>query len=297
MASKSSYVKTFASIPVTKINRVTNYSRVDVESCQDLAESIQKRTQLHPIGVTPSEGGKFDLVYGYRRYTAVADVLKQKTIEANILLNKDESPLTDMQKAELNAMENATHKHPALLEIGPAVVDMINEGKGLTTVARVFAISTRDCGRVYTTWKIIPQKIIDQVIPHKGNSEPGLSFAHLHKLASTHKSSKKLNQPQILEACNFVLNHPEPVTAIDFGKTLQAFILGGSFEDAYTALKNKVGCDHLVALRVNKKRLKNSFKNASIRNIVDTLTQSVKKKDYDTARKVAISLRRVCLLD
>lgn len=298
--SKENYLKQAQSIPVSKINKVKNYSRVDVSGCQDLADSIHKGTQLHPIGVTPSkkQSGKYDLVYGYRRFTAIAEILKHKTIEAHIILNKDKSPLNDMQKAELNATENSTHKHPSLLEIGPAILDMAKEGKGLTTIAKVFNIPPQICGKVLTAWKIIPESIIDQVIPHKNKNEAGLSFAHLYKVASISRRSKKMNKEQIVEACDFVLNHTEPVTTSDFGKALQTFLVGGrSFDEVYTATTSEASCNHAISTKVNKKYWDNHFKKASIRQVLDATTLAVKSKDYVTAHKLASKLRKVFLLD
>lgn len=285
-------------IPVNKINKVKNYTRVDVANCQDLADCIKKVGLMQPIAVTPStKTGKYDLVFGYRRFTAVTEILNGKDIKADIYLNKDNTPLTNVQRAELNSIENVVRKNPALLEIGPAILEMATEGKGITTIARIFKISPEVCTKTLTAWRNVPQNIIDQVIPHKSSSEPGLSFGHLYKIANMQRYSKKMTREQIVEACNFVLNSSKPVLVMNFGKALQTFAAGGkSFESVYTSIVNKVCCDHMFAVRVSKKNWKQHFGDNNHRQVIDRITLLQKNKQYEEARTLSLKYRKACLM-
>jgi len=302
MKNDGIYLTTQKVIPVNKINKVKNYTRVDVANCQELADCIKKVGLMQPIAVTPStKPGKFDLVFGYRRFTAVSDILKGKEIKADIYTNRDKTSLTNVQRAELNSIENVVRKNPALLEIGPAILEMANEGKGITTIARIFKISPEVCTKTLTAWRNVPQSILDQVIPHKGSSEAGLSFGHLYKIATTQRFSKKMTREQIVEACNFVLNYPKPVLVKDFGKALQAFVTSNltsnkSFKDVYDSVTSKVCCDHMFAVRVSKKGWKYQFGDSNHRQVLDKITLLQKNKQFEEARKMAIKYRKACLM-
>lgn len=74
-------------IPLKALNlKGANYrttSAADKEAIQELAESMAKLGQLHPISVT-CEAGQFFMAAGYRR-VAAAQVLKMRTIEAKVV--------------------------------------------------------------------------------------------------------------------------------------------------------------------------------------------------------------------
>lgn len=67
----------------------------------DLAESIKTSGQLQPVVVVAHAGPKpFKLIAGFRRFTAISQVLKWKEIEAKIVI------ATDDEAAFINLQEN-----------------------------------------------------------------------------------------------------------------------------------------------------------------------------------------------
>lgn len=75
-------------LPVSKISLGTNVRmrelKINDPDLIELAESIRRDGQLQPVGIEgePNQDGKFELVYGYRRYFAIVYILKRKTIHA-----------------------------------------------------------------------------------------------------------------------------------------------------------------------------------------------------------------------
>jgi ParB family chromosome partitioning protein len=74
-------------IPVDKVDMGQFQARTKKveEGLEDLAENIRKLGLLNPVTVYQKPDGRFDLIAGQRRFLAVTDRLKWKTIPARIL--------------------------------------------------------------------------------------------------------------------------------------------------------------------------------------------------------------------
>jgi len=78
-------------IPLAEINIEKGVRKeIDRSELISLAESINKCGLLQAVGITKSENGKFDIVFGSRRIMA-ADYLGMDTIAARILTESPRS--------------------------------------------------------------------------------------------------------------------------------------------------------------------------------------------------------------
>lgn len=77
----------------------------------DLAESIKESGQLQPVVVTPFKGNKpFKLIAGFRRFSAISQVLKRTEIDATVI------KCTDDEARHINLTENLERKSLNCLE-------------------------------------------------------------------------------------------------------------------------------------------------------------------------------------
>jgi len=100
MTVKKTLKSIFKTIPIDKIDRPKDIARLEINEgeLKDLADSIQERGLMQPIGVTP-RSGRFMIVYGDRRYLA-HKLLKKADILCRIEEIKDDQVIID------RAMEN-----------------------------------------------------------------------------------------------------------------------------------------------------------------------------------------------
>lgn len=99
------------------------------EGIKELADSIEKHGLLEPIGISIEENnlGKYELVYGHRRFIAVSKILKEKfikvvrvseyastkdRIETQLIENIHRKDLTDLELA--NALQAIQERNPNL---------------------------------------------------------------------------------------------------------------------------------------------------------------------------------------
>jgi len=90
---------------------------------EDLKESIQNSGIQIPIGVSIQEGGRYGLIYGFRRFTACSE-LGMETIPARIIANKEEADLLVM-----NLQENVSRQNLTPMEEALAMQRIINAGR------------------------------------------------------------------------------------------------------------------------------------------------------------------------
>lgn len=127
--------------------RSENYSRrhIDPESCRGLAESMDEIGQRHAVGVIPLEGGKFQLVYGFRRYTA-----------ANLLgwleINATKSPEGD--EALDNLVENIARKGLTYWDEIQAVKSAFPDGVSINRLAKVLGQSRTWARNRLNVWEL-----------------------------------------------------------------------------------------------------------------------------------------------
>ncbi len=91
----------------------------------ELANSIKENGQLQAVGITDQSDGKFKLVYGHRRFFAIRDTLKEKTIKVVLV-----SDYQDRVKIQL--VENIQREDLSDIEIATALKDLA-DASGLSS--------------------------------------------------------------------------------------------------------------------------------------------------------------------
>lgn len=124
--------------------------------CEELAASISTKGLQTPIMVRPVEGDRYEMVYGFRRYTAVA---------VNLGLDEIECYVKEMTRREamiLNVTENIQRKDMTFWEECCAVRDCFPEGTKLDIIASAFGKSINWVRRRMAVWKM-PWKVRNQI--------------------------------------------------------------------------------------------------------------------------------------
>ena len=124
--SKEIKMKELKKLKLTEIVQDVNtryYSKVEVT---DLMASLQQEGLLQPIGVTKTDGGKYTVVYGNRRLTAMRK-LGWLTCDAYVYEDMDWSDVLLMNMAENSQREDVT-----AFEEGHSIYTLIDT-HGLTT--------------------------------------------------------------------------------------------------------------------------------------------------------------------
>jgi N6-adenosine-specific RNA methylase IME4 len=119
--------------------------RMDLAGLQDLAQSLAKEGQLHPILVRPREHG-YELIAGERRWRAMWLVPGALTIQARVI------EATDVQSRRMLAAENVKREALSPLEWVEAIVEIVDAelsedpivaGYGDTPLVRVRTLLTK----------------------------------------------------------------------------------------------------------------------------------------------------------
>ena len=92
-----------------------------LDSIRDLAESIQQNGLIQPVVVRPWED-KYQLIAGFRRFTAVTRILKWNRIDA--IVKKD---LSEQQARVLNLEENLERRGLNMLEEARGIANAFKE--------------------------------------------------------------------------------------------------------------------------------------------------------------------------
>lgn len=97
--------------------------RVDYNNIEELANSIKDSGQLQPIGISKiSESGKHKLVYGFRRFIAIKEHLKNETIKVTLV-----SEFESLETVQL--IENIQREDLSDYEIGKALKTLKDQTK------------------------------------------------------------------------------------------------------------------------------------------------------------------------
>lgn len=115
-------------IPLEKIFVKKNIRTDTDEELGEQMESMLKMGQLQPIGVYPRAGGRYEIVWGHRRFRA-AQMNGESTIAANILdpecVSESDIPLIKLQ-------ENTVRKQLTTEEILAAADEIKRQHQGMT---------------------------------------------------------------------------------------------------------------------------------------------------------------------
>ena len=144
-------VSEYAELPVDTIYYDREFNcRSDFtpQSCLDLAQSIKQHGLQFPVVVQPAtdvEGGipdgfDYRLVVGHRRFTAITQLLGQKTIPSQI-----RKGLGDHQVRILNLVENLERKEITLLDEAKAIHAIFPKGTSWGEMARETSKSSSWC--------------------------------------------------------------------------------------------------------------------------------------------------------
>lgn len=96
---------------------------VDEDALDELADSLREHGQLQPIGVRPTDGDRFEVVYGARR-TRAARSLGWTEIEAHVLENA-----TEENTAAKKLIENVQREELTPIEEAYGLLSLIGDGE------------------------------------------------------------------------------------------------------------------------------------------------------------------------
>lgn len=142
MAVKKISKSIFKKILLDQIDRPKDIARMEIRESEirELANSIQERGLLQPIGVTP-RSGRFMIVYGDRRYLA-HKMLNMKDIECRVEEIEDlqvviDRAMENVQRVDLTPFEEG-HIYLGLLEKAEMKIEEISRkvGKSVGVVQR-----------------------------------------------------------------------------------------------------------------------------------------------------------------
>lgn len=129
MVARKISKSTFKTIPIDQIDRPKEIARMEIDEgeLKELADSIQERGLMQPIGVTP-RAGRFMIVYGDRRYLA-HKMLNKKDIICRVEDIKDlqvviDRAMENVQRVNLTPFEEG-HIYHGLLEKANMTIEEI----------------------------------------------------------------------------------------------------------------------------------------------------------------------------
>lgn len=125
----------------------------DLEKLWELARSIESQGLQQAIKVRPTEGGKFEIVMGERRWRAHA-LLERPTIDCVV------EEMDDLRMAQLALLENLTRVDLNVAETGQNLRVMLDAGSTWEAIC-----ASTGFERQYLEWKLdVVEKCIDQVV-------------------------------------------------------------------------------------------------------------------------------------
>lgn len=142
-----------------EVNHSLNKSRVSVtpESCVSLADSISKHGQDTLVKVTANPGGDrpYLLRVGFRRYTAINDILAREFIEAEVVeyASEDEAILA-------NVRENIERKDMTYFEECCALRELFPKDTQIKVIAEVMSRSTTWVRCRWSVWELESEIIL-----------------------------------------------------------------------------------------------------------------------------------------
>jgi ParB family chromosome partitioning protein len=127
------------------------------QSCIELSESIRAHGLKIPIIVQPWQDGKYRIVAGHRRYTAVKYLLSWRSMPATIITG-----LMEADARLLNLLENLERKNLTLMEEARALRKNYPEDASQIQIARDLS---KSASWVRMRWRILdmPQSVQDKI--------------------------------------------------------------------------------------------------------------------------------------
>ncbi len=189
----------FTTIAVSKIEDLTNTrTRNKEEDVSDLMQSIKQEGLLQPIGVTP-KGDKFELLYGFRRFSAISK-LGLKEVPAVILEKKEAK-----DKLVVNLVENLQREDLSPFEYGATIHELTNKHKMTNKeVATRLGIPASTISTLLDIYHRLPAAYRNKVVNSKKAYSIGkipLQIAHTIVSAAKSDTISRTQVPQILNLC------------------------------------------------------------------------------------------------
>jgi len=152
-------------VAVSSIVLGTNFSRsvYDKTAMEGLKKSIMDFGLLQPIGVSPrlNEPGRYDLVYGYRRFIAYTEL--QKT-EIPVTF-ASQNPLSEDARMKMNVAENTQRKDVTMMESGLRWRKLVESGAYTVKEIEHFeGVSENKIQDVLSLYRLIPDKFLKNIV-------------------------------------------------------------------------------------------------------------------------------------
>lgn len=266
-------------IPMSKIVQSTNFSRsvYDKAAMDSLSKSITNMGLLHPVGVSPSKehSGKYDLVYGYRRFKAYME-LNKTNIPAIIL---SEVPLSQDERMKLNVAENGERKDVTLMESGLRWLRMIDHGDyTVKEISYMEGVNEKKIDSVISIYKMIPQKYIKNIVANDDRADQSfiLTQSKVHAVMTASKyegmSTHVENMFELIRKAN--ANEKE---ILEVRKLIQA---GYTPEESLRMCRrtNSKIMSKALTFKVQKKKW-NDFKDQYGKDVTIVLSDALKRVD------------------
>lgn len=158
----------FLEVPLNLINTKSENFRLDMEK-EDLSElmaTIQEVGVMQPIGLKEDGSGRYDIVWGNRRFWACKK-LKKHSIPASFV-----TPESRQKFLQMHMFENLTRKDLTPSEEGRAFLTVMNEGLSLSEIATLFRKTPGYIDSRIKIFKEVPEEFREMVRPgHAGRGK------------------------------------------------------------------------------------------------------------------------------
>jgi len=155
-------------IPLTAVvaDKKFNYRSVmDSDTISDLAISIKKEGQLTPVRVQKRPDGKYDLVFGFRRYAAIKQLAAEKPEEYTTIRAEVEEQTPAVTRKVANITENMAREDLTTYDQAMAFLDLRNTedmsgtriansiGKSISYVNNLMRVAEGLDDEILTRWR------------------------------------------------------------------------------------------------------------------------------------------------
>jgi ParB/RepB/Spo0J family partition protein len=261
-------------------------SRCEGKGLLSLAEDIRDIGQLQAIGVKPLEKPKrkykYKIAFGFRRYVAIANILKKDTIEAKVF----PTYLSDQECEEINYAENEKRQNLTAYELGKFYSEQMKKyNQTPSELAVRLKTPITKIKLAVTAFNFTPDKYKDKISCfNTGNAIPKgkINPTKVHKV-SIIANREKLNKKQTETLFEFARRDDvSSKTIVNLGHYIA---LGYSLEEAQeNALKYRI---IRTNVSVNKKQIDKYLKEEgiTIKQLMRDLFSGKRRVNFDVAGK------------
>lgn len=277
-------------IAISDILPSPNFSRSVYEktAMESLKKSIADYGLLQAVGLAPSaeHSGKYDLVYGHRRFRAYLD-LDRKAIPARIV---SQSPLTENDRMRMNVIENNERQAVTLIESGLRWRRLVESGR--YTVKELSYIEGVDEKKIQNSifmYSKIPAKYLPNIV----DDDPREDQKFLITQSKAHAIVNAVKKDGVFQYISdlFEMVRHDNASVKEIREVAQYIQTGDSPKEALAHVRkvNSRVTSKTLTFKVKRKRwdeLKAEFGN----NISDVVATAIKKRDNKLLERVALVL-------